>query len=445
MNPSKTVVYNKKVITGWAMYDWANSAYNLVITSTIFPAYYIAVTRNPSLGDKVSFFGWDVINTALLDYSLAAAYLIIALLSPMLSSMADFRGNKKAYMKLFCYLGSAACIGLYFFNGSNVELGIIFSMIAAIGYCGSLVFYNSYLPEIAPAEIQDKVSAQGFAYGYIGSVLLQLVCFAFIFMPFEDGTFAPRLSFLLVGVWWLLFSQITFKRLPNSKPIQSKLVNPISNGVTQLKEVFNEFKHLPKIKWYLWAFFCYSTGVQTVMLAAALFGSKEVMKEVNGEMVHMESEDLIPAIILIQIVAIGGAMMMAALSKKIGNLNVLIITVLAWIGICVGAYFTFNNYEFYVLAFTVGIVMGGVQSMSRSTYSKLIPQNTENNTSYFSFYDVVEKLSIVVGMFSFGFIEHITGNMRNSILMLGLFFVLGLGLLLYTKLVHKRLGVNDLR
>lgn len=414
----------KKVQRAWAMYDWANSAYNLVITSTIFPAYYVAVTSVKQDGivvnDKVNFFGATFSNTALFDYALAAAYLVIAIISPILSSIADYRGNKKRFMQLFCYLGSAACCGLYFFKGSTVELGIILFAIAALGYCGSIVFYNAFLPEIAVEKERDRVSAMGFAYGYIGSVLLQLVCFVFVLSPetfgIKDDTFAPRLSFLLVGIWWLVFGILSMRKLPDGTPMEQHAeVSILTNGFHELKKVWHQVKKLPVLKTYLGAFFMYSMGVQTVMLAATIFGSKEL---------KLETGQLIGTILIIQLVAIAGAFLMSKLSEKIGNLKVLLIVVLIWIGVCVAAYYTTTATQFYIIATVVGLVMGGIQSLSRSTYSKLMPE-TKDTTSFFSFFDVTEKLAIVAGMFSFGFIEEATGSMRNSILALITFFTLG--------------------
>ncbi|WP_118950752.1 MFS transporter [Taibaiella helva] len=429
----------KKLHRAWSMYDWANSAYNLVITSTIFPAYYIAITTSGGKEqDYVSFFGWRVINSSLLNYALALAYLIIAFLSPVLSSIADYKGNKKKFMQLFCYLGAAACCGLFFFEKGNIELGIILSILAAVGYCGSLVFYNAYLPEIAAPEDQDRVSAQGFSYGYIGSVLLQIICLAFVF-TLSDGGLSARISFLLVGLWWIGFSQITFRTLPvrqggvEKRPDHSLL----SNGFHELRKVWEQIKTMPLLKTFLAAFFFYSMGVQTVMLAAAEFGKKEIYKIENGVKVPMATSDLIVTILLIQLVAIGGAMLMARLSKAIGNIKVLMLTVLLWIAICVIAYYTRTAMQFYLLAVLVGLVMGGIQSISRSTYSKLMPE-TKDTASFFSFYDVTEKIAIVIGMFSFGFIEHMTGNMRNSIFALTIFFLLGFIFLLRAGIKGKQ-------
>ena len=426
-----TLTYsNKKVQHAWAMYDWANSAYNLVITSTIFPAYYIAITGGDS-GKKVSFLGWQLTNSTLLEYSLAFAYLCIALLSPILSAIADCKGNKKWYMRLYCYIGSIACMGLYAFKPGHIELGIFFSMLAAIGYCGSLVFYNAYLSEIATVQEQDRLSAKGFAYGYIGSVLLQLLCFVFIFWGFKDDTFAPRFSFLLVGIWWMLFAQISFKYLPDGQPQAQVAGQSIwLSGFKELQKVARQAIKMPKLKAFLPAFFFYSMGVQTVMLAATIFGSKEVKKMEAGHWVAMTAKDLIPAILMIQLVAIVGATFMARLAQKWGNFKVLLMVVLLWVGICIAAYYTYTNIEFYILAVCVGLVMGGIQSLSRSTYSKLLPEGNKDNTSFFSLYDVMEKMSIVLGMFSFALIEHIFDSMRYSILALILFFVIGLFLLL---------------
>ena len=417
------ITSSKSIHKAWSMYDWANSAYNLVITSTIFPAYYIAITTitkdGVTINDKVSFFGTTIKNSTLFDYSIATAYFIIAIISPILSSIADYKGNKKLFMQLFCYIGSAACCGLYFFNKSTLELGIICSALAALGYCGSLVFYNAYLPEIALEEERDRVSAQGFSYGYIGSVLLQIICFFFVLKPewfgISDSSFPPRLSFLLVGVWWAGFAQITFAKLPKGLPLAKKPEHSLlANGFHELRKVMARIRSLPVLRTYLGAFFFYSMGVQTVMLAATVFGKKEL---------KLETTQLIAVILVIQLVAIAGAYIMAKLSDIFGNLKVLLFVVLIWIGLCIAAYFTHTATQFYIIAAFVGLVMGGIQSLSRSTYSKLMPP-THDTASFFSFYDVTEKFAIVIGMLTFGFIDNLL-DMRTAILALITFFFIG--------------------
>lgn len=416
------------------MFDWSNSAYNLVITSTIFPAYYTAITTTNDGGDRVKFFGLNFINTALANYSLAFAYLTMVLVLPLLSAIADNRGNKKTFMKGFTYLGAIACLGLFFFKLETLEWGIICSTLAATGYIGGVLFNNSYLPEIASVDQQDKVSAQGFAYGYIGSVLLQIICFVFVLKPewfgITDATFAPRLSFLLVGVWWMAFSQIPFKKLPEGRANGKKLSKHVlKSGFNELKAVWYQIKQLDGVRKFLGAYFFYAMGVQTTMLVAAAFGEK---------ILHLGAPKLIATILIIQLVAILGAYLMSYLAKKMGNMQVLAIVVLIWIGVCICAYYINTEMQFYLLAAVVGLIMGGIQSLSRSTYSKLLPKDQKDTTAFFSFYDVTEKLAIVIGLFSFAFIEELTANIRYSALCLALYFVVGLFLLGKIVFENKR-------
>ncbi|RYY37300.1 MAG: MFS transporter [Sphingobacteriaceae bacterium] len=428
---------NKKTIRAWAMFDWANSAYNLVITSTIFPAYYNYITSLNGT-DKVQFFGHTFINTALSVYALAVAYFIIVLLLPILTSIADYRGSKKGFMQFFTLMGAVACGLLFLFDEKHIELGVICYAVAAIGYSGGFVFYNSYLPQIASIDMQDKVSAKGFTYGYIGSVLLQLICFAFVLKPewfgITDVNLPAQLSFLLVSIWWLGFAQIPFAILPKGQPnAQSQKHNIIKGGFTELAKVWRKVMQMPLLKRFLPAFFFYSMGVQTIMLVATSFGAKEL---------KLPSESLIIVILIIQIVAIGGATLMSRLSDKFGNVRVLLFVVLFWVLVCLCAYFVTTGMQFYILAILVGIVMGGIQSLSRSTYSKFLPQDIPDTASFFSFYDVTEKLAIVGGLFSFGFIEELTGSMRNSTLALSGYFFIGLLLLFSLLAVEKKSRKN---
>lgn len=430
----------KKVINGWAMYDWANSVYNLVITSTIFPAYYEAVTgdgKSETPVDTVKLFGREFVNTALYNYALAVAFLIVAIMSPLLSSIADYKGNKKQFLFFFCTMGSIGCSALYFFDAHNLSYGLLCLIIACVGFWSSLVFYNSYLPEIAAPEDQDRVSAKGFAMGYIGSVILQVICFVFVLKPdlFHITTGkASQISFLLVGIWWWGFGQFALSRLPKGTPIeqQGERGSIITHGYKELNKVWKQLKHLPVLKKYLGAFFFFNMGVQTVMLAATLYGKSEL---------NIPTTNLIIAILIIQLVAIPGAYLIAKLSDKIGNFRALMVTVAFWIILCIIGYFLPRDgvNEFYGLAILVGFVMGGIQSLSRSTYAKLMPE-TRDTTSFFSFYDVTEKIAIVIGMFSFGYINEYTGSQRNSVLALVVFFVIGLILLIFASTTRHKAG-----
>ena len=426
---------SRKVVNGWAMYDWANSVYNLVITTSFFPIYFLAVTGGSDENARVHLFGRDFVNSALYNYIIAAAYLIVTILYPILTSIADTRGNKKNFLRFFCYMGAIGCSSLFLFEKETLPIGIIGFMLAAMGYAGSLVFYNAYLPEIAAPEDQDRISARGFSFGYIGSVIMQFIGFGLLMVMSDQEALATRITFLLVGLWWFGFAQITFARLP--KPVAKTYIkgNIIKDGFAEMRKVYSQVKQMPVLKRFLRGFFFYSMGVQTVMLAATVFGSK---------VLHLPAEKLIITVVLIQLVAIPGAWGMSKMSSKYGNLKVLLAIVFFWILVCLAAYYTATlahegvntEYYFYGLAVAVGLVMGGIQSLSRSTYSKLMP-DTKDTASFFSYYDATEKLAIVIGIFSFGFIEDITGSMQNSILSLIVFFTIGL-IWLYAALLKQK-------
>ncbi|HLX90235.1 MAG TPA: MFS transporter [Puia sp.] len=422
-----TLTASKRVINGWAMYDWANSTYSLVIASTIFPAYYTSVVPR-----HVSLFGRMVDRNALASYAISFSFLLIAILSPILSSIADYKGNKKAFMRFFCYLGSLACILMVFFTSSSIGLGLTLSIVAAVGYCGSIVFYNAYLPEIAAEEDQDRVSAKGYALGYIGSVILMVGCLVAIILNDELqlgwGSWPARLSFVSVGLWWAGFAQVTFNVLPASKSSEQHPEHSILvNGFYELKKVWNQLKNYPLLKRYLLSFFFYNMGVQTVMYMATYFAADEI---------KMKSTQLIATILIIQLVAIFGAYLFSVLSKATNNIFTIAVAISGWIFICIFAYFTTTPMQFYALAFCVGLVMGGIQSMSRSTYSKLLPETTDT-ASYFSFYDVCDKIGTVLGTLSFGFASEISHGMRNSVLALMAYFIIGFVLLMFVKMKHK--------
>src|SRR5690606_35751481 len=384
------------------------------------------ITYTEENKDQVDFFGIKVVNTALANFSLSFAYLLMALALPLLSAIADVKGNGKTFMKSFTYMCAFACMGLFFFKLETLEWGIICSTLAAMGYVGGILFNNSYLPQIASTDQQNRISAQGFAYGYIGSVILQVICFAFVLRPdwfgIEDASLPARLSFLLVGLWWMLFAQIPFKRLPENvntgKSIDRKI---FKKAFVELKQVYNRLKKVPEIKRFLPAFFFYAMGVQTVMIVAAAFGEK---------VLHLGASKLIATILIIQLVAIGGAYLMSLLGRLIGNIKVLALVVAVWILICISAFYLQTETQFYILAAVVGLVMGGIQSLSRSTYSKMIPVNEDDTASFFSFYDVTEKIAIVIGLFAFALIEQLSNNIRYSALSLSVYFITALVLLL---------------
>jgi UMF1 family MFS transporter len=454
---------NKKIIFGWTMYDWANSVFSLTIATAIFPPYYEAMSKSAAISNGssatgpyyINLLGHQFANTALYSYSLSLGFLLVTIISPILSGIADVKGNKKSYLKFFCYLGSISCMLMYFFDAQNIYYGLSLFIMSLVGFGGSIVFYNAFLPEIVTEEMFDRVSARGFSMGYIGSVILLIINLVNIMFPellfpvaaktqefiqsglneadalkkakgYYEGM-ASKLSFVSVGVWWMGFAQIPFNRLPEKLRNQNYTGNILSKGFNELKNVWKEINGTNThnhIKRYLWGFFFTSMGLQTVMYVATLFGSQEL---------KLKTADLIVTVLIIQLIAIIGAWGFARIMEKIGNIYTLLIMVIIWIGICGVAYNVQTEYGFYKLAAVVGLVMGGIQSMFRSTFAKIIPDNTPNHASYFSFYDVCEKLAIVLGTFSYGIIADITGNMRLSIVALAIYFIIGLSFLVRIK------------
>ena len=431
---------SKKLLSAWTFYDWANSVYSLVIISTIFPIYYATLFVNDN---QIIFFGLKIKNTAMISFVTAFAFIIIAILLPILSGIADYVGNKKKFMKFFVLIGSISCIGLYWFTIESIYIGLFLYFLALIGFWCSLVFYNSYLPEIAYPDQQDKISAKGYSMGYIGSVILLLFNLAMVMYPNffgidgsgNDASIkAMKFSFITVGVWWLIFSLIPFYYLPSKKPRNKISKDILMKGFKELKFVWIEIKLNIKLKQFLFAFFVYSTALQTVMLVATYFGEEEIQWTNQSE----KTIGLILSILLIQIVAILGAFLAAKSSSRYGNIKTLIVINLIWGVLCLVAFFIKTPIQFYFVAAFVGLVMGALQPLSRSTFSKFMPE-TVDTTSYFSFYGVTEKISIIIGMFLFGFIDQITGSMRNSILPFLFFFILGAYLLLR---ISKKFEIN---
>ncbi|MFT4790784.1 MAG: UMF1 family MFS transporter [Arcticibacterium sp.] len=424
---------SKKLLFAWAFYDWANSVYSLVISSAIFPIYYGALFRMAGV-EKVLVFGVEIARAPLISYVTSAAFLFIAFITPILSGIADYMGNKKFFLKFFCYLGGLSSIGLYWFSLEDIYLSLIFYFFGLVGFWVSFAFNNSYLPDIAYPEQQDKISAKGFSLGYIGSVILLLFNLAMVMKPQVFGIdnspeypatiTAMKYSFVSVGIWWIIFSQYSFYYMPKGNKKNGPATHILFNGFKELKSVWKQLADNRKLKRYLGAFFVYSMAVQTVMLIAAYFGEEEIVWGSDEQ----RTIGLISSILLIQLVAVLGATFTAKASEKFGNIPTLMVVNALWLFICIYAYFVVSPIEFYIAAGCVGMVMGGIQALSRSTYAKLMPE-TKDATSFFSFYDVSEKIGIVIGTFIYGVLAQGTGDLRNGIIMFGVFFLLG-GLML---------------
>ncbi|WP_046757958.1 MFS transporter [Kordia jejudonensis] len=428
---------DKKLINAWAFYDWANSVYSLVISTAVFPIYYAGVTKGfesyVEIDKTIEFLGMAINPTSLYNYTVAFFMAIVAIMSPILSGVADYTGNKLKFLKFFCLLGSLSIIGLFFFKDeASLWIGLTLTITSGIGFWGSIVFYNAYLPEVAHPEQQDAVSAKGFIMGYIGSILLLIVCLAMIMgyetFGFESEGQATRISFIIVGIWWLGFAQVTYAKLPKNENSKTPEKGYLTSGFKELGKVWNELKNYAELRTFLIAFFFFSVGVQTIIYMAGIFGSDEL---------NLPTTNLIGAILLVQFVAIFGAYIFSKISKKYGNLTALKITIITWGLVCFVAFSLDKSQEnidiyFYSLGGLIGLVLGAIQSLSRSTYSKLLPE-TEDTATYFSFYDVTEKVAIVLGMFGFGLLNGITGSMQWSVLFLAIFFLISFIVLSFIK------------
>jgi MFS transporter, UMF1 family len=429
MDLSLPVKNSKKIINAWCSYDIANSAYSLSISTVLYPIYYQEVTNKAWGSSLVQFAGHHIQNTVLYDYAIACGYLLIIILTPLLSGVADLGGYRKRFMQIFTLLGALSCMALYNFNGHNLFLGIFFPALAVVGYAGSLVYYNSFLPIIATSDQFDRVSAKGFSWGYAGSMILLIFNLYSIenyqVFGFAGKMEAVRFAFLEVGIWWLGISQFAFRHLKEYKGSFTLKTHVFGKGFHEIIQVFKAIQKQNQMRIFLLAFLLFSVGVQTIILVATLFGSKEL---------GITGTKLIITILLIQVLAIVGATIFGKVSSRFGNKISLTIMLCIWTIVCGIAYFIRSDIHFFFLASMVGLVMGGIQSQARSTYSKMIPEDSMDTSSYFSFYDITEKAAIVIGMFSFGFLEQFTGSMRNSALFLGFLFLISLILVLFSKL-----------
>ena len=425
---------SKKIIGAWALYDWANSVYSLVISSAIFPIYYSQYVFSQT--NSVEILNLSINKDTLISSVSAFSFLLIAFLSPLLSGIADFVGNKKIFMKFFVYVGSLSCIGLYWFELETIEISLLFYTLGLIGFWGSLVYYNSYLTDITYPNQTNKVSAKGYTMGYIGSVILLLINLIMInfyeTFGFNSEIAAMKSSFAIVGVWWLSFSQYSFYYLPRGNNGVKIQKNIIWNGFKELKNVYKFIRTSKRFTRFLFAFFIFSFSLQTVLYIASYFGVSEIEWASSSE----QTSGLIISILLIQVVAIAGAYIFTKMAEKYGNILILTFAIFLWGTVCLYAYFIKSPIQFYMIAGLVGLLMGGTQPVARATYSLFIPE-TKDTTSFFSFYDVTEKIGIVFGMIFYAIAAQITGTVRFSVIIFMFFFFLGAILLTRVPKIDK--------
>jgi UMF1 family MFS transporter len=430
---------DNKVIKGWVFYDWANSVYPLIISSAIFPIMFEKMTsvkdlEGKTVYDTISFFGFEFKNTAFYAYLVSLSYIVVTFITPLLSGIADYSGQKKRFLQFFCFLGAISSSLLFFFNhkaNGEIPVQIGFTILplffASIGYWGSLVYYNSYLPEIAPENEHNAISARGFIMGYLGSSILLIII---LILTQFTKVMPINYAFPLVGLWWLGFAFYTFRRLPKPK-VKANTEHALSKGFKELKKVWKDIQSRRPLKRYLASYFMFNMAVQTVMIMATAFANKEI--------IGIQTTDLIVSILIIQFLGMLGSFLFSKLANKMGNKLGLSIAIVVWITLCMYVYFVvYLPWQFYIAAAVVGLVMGGIQTLARSTYSRMLPES-EDNTSYFSFFDVSEKIGLAIGTLSFGIIETLW-DIRTSVLALIIFFVLGWTLLMRVPFHEKNQG-----
>ena len=419
-------INDPKTMNGWAFFDCANSAHSLVIATAVFPPYFDAIAPK-----QIHILGQNITSSAMMAFAITLSYGIMAFFSPPLSGIADYGGKRKFFMRIFTYIGALSCIAMYFMEKPEEWfIGWIMYVLAMIGYAGGVVFNNSYLPLIATPDKFDSLSARGFTYGYLGATLLLVVNLAMILMydklGFPDASIPTRLAFVMVGIWWLAFANITFKRMPADSN------TPLSKGVFwkgfgEILKVWKTVKTNKNLKRYLASFFFFDAGVQTTIFLATTFATK---------VLGFKTENLITVVLVIQLLGALGAWGFAKVSERYGNKVALSILLACWVAICLSAYFIESQQPFYALAACVGSVMGGIQSLARSTYAKLMPVGTKDTTSFYSFYDLTDKLAVVMGTFVFGSIDQLIG-LRYSVVAMALLFLIGFLILMKVDLKEK--------
>jgi UMF1 family MFS transporter len=404
------------VMRSWVLYDWANSVYSLIITSTLFPVFFSQVARGAGQSHTVLFLGWQLQNSALYSFAVSFSFLVAAALSPLLSAWSDMGGYRKRLLLGFCLLGSISCAGLYFFEASGLEWGMALFCLAAVGFSGSVVFYNSFLPEIATPDRYEQLSARGFAMGYIGSVILLVCILSPLFLPGApaDPSGIFRVGFVATGLWWLVFGTLAVSGLPAAGRINRKWAGP-REVFARITSAFRASRNIPGLFRFLGGYFFMNLGVQTIMYLAAVFGEVEL---------EMDSVRLIATILILQLVAILGSLGFARVSLRMKPRNTLVLACLLWMVVCVWAFFVRTDLAFYGVAALVGLVMGGSQSMLRSTFTHFLPPEEHGKSTLYGFFDVLDKLSTVLGTLVFGLVNQLTGSMRLSALVLSVFFLL---------------------
>ena len=420
---------DRKQIFGWVMYDWANSAYITTVTVAVLPAYFASVII-PAEGLTIGNTTYQA--TALWGFLISLSAFFVFIFAPILGAISDFSSSKKKFLMFFCYSGSLAACLLFFCKAGDIALTIGLFLIAQIGFVAANIFYDAFLPQIASEDKLDWVSGQGFAFGYIGGGLQFALSLGLIAAHQSLGIsaeLAARLAILMAGLWWGGFTLITFVYLKEVKATEElpkeyrhlpKWLAYTQVGLVRTVVTVRKVKLFRQMFMFLIAYLIYNNGIQTVITMATIFGKEELNFNTNTLMITL---------LMIQFVSILGALVFSKLASIISAKNALMITLVGWSVVVIYAYFLQTPTEYFILGGLVGLVMGGSQSLSRSFYGAMIPAKA--SAEFYGFYSVFNKGSAIFGPLLFGIISQVTGNARNSILSLIIFFIVGLVLLYF--------------
>jgi MFS transporter, UMF1 family len=423
---------NRREIWSWAFYDFANSAYSTTVAAVIFNTYFVTAVA----ADGATVLGYQIPGASLWAYAVSLSMLLAAVAAPVLGSVADFTAAKKRFLFFFSYVGAVATTLLYFVAPGDVWLGVLLFVLSNWAFEASFSFYSAFLPEITTQERMARVSGFGWALGYIGGVLCLILNMFMIQRPdwfglAETDAIPVRASMVVVGLWWGLFAIPTFLwvRERTVSTGRHRPLDAVRAGLRRLVQTFRKAGRYRELVKYLVAFLIYNDGIQTVIVMAAVFGATEL---------GMTQDQLIPAFIMVQLVAFFGALFFGYLGDRLPTKTAINISLVVWVGALVYVLFVDQVWEFWMLGAVVGLVMGGSQSASRALFAQFTP--VANSAEFFGFFSVSGKFASIFGPILFGVTTQLTGSVRFAVVSIILFFAVGMAILYF---VDERKGIRE--
>lgn len=413
---------NRTEIKAWAMYDWANSAFVTTVTATFLGPYLALLIEE--MDGAISLLGYPIEAEAFYPFCVAVSVILQVILLPILATLADYSPVKKRLLLTFAYTGAGATILLFFIRGNLALLGGGLFIIANLAYGASIAFYNAFLPDIAPPDERDTVSAQGFAYGYVGGGLLLLLNLA-AFWLIDDSRLAIRLNLASAGIWWLIFTRLYPHRHLRQRPVEAQQINFLNYGFKEFVNSLREMKnHYPMTLRFLIGYLIFNDGIQTVITVATIFALSELQLGLSL---------LAPVMLVAQFAAGGGSLLFNRLTGRIGAKTTLMLTLVIWAGLLLYAYFLlYTAFQFWILAVCMGLVLGSSQALSRSIFSQIVPKHRES--AYFGLYEISDRGTSWSGPFLFAATVQLTGSSRVAMLPIITFFAVGLAIVYWTDI-----------